>query len=70
MTDALQRFCANCAQFGLRVGAKWLATWPPRTKALPVCDDHRGFHQRMFEMKPLYRSLRAERKLKPEFEPA
>lgn len=60
MTDAIQRFCANCAQFGLRVGAKWLAT-------LPVCDDHRGFHERMFSMEPLYRSLRPERKLKPEF---
>lgn len=70
MSELLDRVCANCAQFGLRVRAVWLATWPPHTKALPVCDDHRGFHQRMFEMKPLYRSLRAERKLKPEFEPA
>lgn len=70
MSEVLDRVCANCAQFGLRMRAEWLATWPPRTKALPVCDDHRGFHERMFEMKPLCAVLRPARKLKPEFKPA
>ena len=45
MSEVLNRVCANCAQFGRQVRAVWLATWPPRTKALPVCDDHRGFQR-------------------------
>lgn len=70
MSEVLDRLCANCAQFGRQVQAVWLATWPPRTRALPVCAEHRGFHERMFAMEPLCAVLRPARKLKPEFTPA
>ena len=55
--------CANCQHDGRETRACW------QGGRIAVCDEHKAYHERLAQMKPIYRLFRQPRRHAPQFEP-